>query len=128
MIPVDTNVFRLMGTGNVSPVLEWVETADGKRRPGDVQEVNDQGAPMWEVECLRSVERFGKSVTEPVSVRVPHPTEPSIKGYAPVPFDGLSVDFFVSKGQGREAWRATGLASSASSSSSSATASESSKN
>ena len=126
MIPVDTNVFRLMGTGNVSPVLEWIETADGKRRPGDVQEVNEQGAPMWEVECLRSVEKFGKSVTESVSVRVPHASEPSIKAYAPVPFDGLSVDFFVSKGQGREAWRASGFASSASSAP--AASSESGKN
>lgn len=126
MIPVDTNVFRLMGTGNVNPVLEWIETADGKRRPGDVQEVDDKGIPMWEVECLRSTEKFGKSVTESVSVRVPHAGEPSIKAYAPVPFDGLSVDFFVSKGQGREAWRASGL--SASGSASPAAASESSKN
>lgn len=128
MIPVDTNVFHLMGTGNVNPVLEWIEIAPRKRRPGDVQEVDDKGVPMWEVECLRFMERFGKSVSETVSVRVPHPTEPSIKQYAPVPFHGLAVDFYVKQGQGREAWRAAGLASSASSSSSAATASESSKN
>lgn len=126
MIPVDTNVFHLMGTGNVNPVLQWIETADGKRRPGDVQEVDDKGVPMWEVECLRSVDKFGKAVTESVSVRVPHPSEPTVKAYAAVPFDGLSVDFFVSKGQGREAWRASGL--SASGSASPAAASESSKN
>ena len=128
MIPVDPNAFRLMGTGNVSPVFEWIEVEDGKRRPGKEQERDDKGVPIWEVECLRSVEKFGKSVTESVSVRVPHPSEPSIKAYAPVPFDGLSVDFFVSKGQGREAWRASGFASSGAASSAPAASSESAKN
>lgn len=111
MIPVDATRFQAIATGIVSPVQEWVETSDGKRRPSDVQASNAQGQPLWSVEILRMVSRFGRDSTETTTVTVPSPTEPHVVALKQCHLQGLEVEFFVSKGQGRERWSASGIQS-----------------
>ena len=110
MIPVDSTRFQAIATGIVEPVTEWMETADGKRRPSDVQATSDNGQPLWQIEILRTVSRFGRQATETARVTVPSSTEPTITSLRPVPFQGLEVDFYGTKSGGvRESWSATGI-------------------
>lgn len=106
VLPVDANRIRLMGTGNVSPSMEWIQGADGKNRPSDVQAVSEDKVPLWNVEVLRQDVVFGAEKTVPTDVTVPSATEPVVPGMAPVVMPGLVVSYYAKGGAIREYWSA----------------------
>lgn len=109
-IPVDMSRIDLIGTGNVTPTMEWAQGADGKNRPSDVQAVNEQNVPLWSVEVLRQDRVFGTEKTVSTQITVPHHTEPQIKAFSPIAMHGVEVNVYSTKNGGmRESWRAEGI-------------------
>lgn len=52
--PIDTDRVQMISTGTVTPMVKWVELADGSRRPdpNGRQEVDEQGRGLWRVEAI----------------------------------------------------------------------------
>ncbi|WP_157571096.1 hypothetical protein [Nocardioides insulae] len=99
------------GTGIVEPVMEWVETPEGRRRPGDVQaRSEDTGMPLWAVEVLYVQSSFGRRSTVTAKVTVGHEEEPRVAPLTPIGFTGLRVEVRTNKAGGfAEYWSAEGL-------------------
>lgn len=52
-IPIDTNRVRFLGTGKVAERAKYAELSDGsRRRVPDAQDTDEQGRPLWVVDCL----------------------------------------------------------------------------
>ena len=67
----------MTGTGIVEPVMDWIETPDGKRRPGDTQSRDERtGMLQWAVEVLYISESFGRKSTVTAKVTVGQEDEP----------------------------------------------------
>lgn len=101
----------MRSTGIVNEVKDWVDGADGKRRPGQSQSRDeDTGMPLWEVEVLYRQVAFGRESNTTGVVRVGSPVQPVLGEFALVQFDGLTVEVRVTKAGGlSESWRAEGL-------------------
>lgn len=99
------------GTGIVEPVMEWIETEDKKRRPGDTQARDENtGMPLWAVEVLYIQSSFGRRSTVTAKVTVGHEEEPKVAPLAPIGFNGLRVEVRTNKAGGLvEYWSAEGL-------------------
>ena len=87
---IDTVRSPLITTGTVRPVDKFGERG--------VQEVNEAGVPLWDVDCIVPSTSFGKPVTEVVAVRVPAPKQPEIGQYQPLQLERPDVSFYVGKG------------------------------
>ena len=101
----------MRSTGIVNEVKDWVDGADGKRRPGQAQSRDeDTGMPLWEVEVLYRQVAFGRESNTTGVVRVGAPVQPVLGEFALVEFDGLTVEVRVTKAGGlSESWRAEAL-------------------
>jgi hypothetical protein len=98
---VDSNRQQMMATGVVEPVNEWIETADGKRRPGEVQARHeDTGAPLWGVEVVYQSVSWGRVSTESVKVTVPAREMPAPSLFSPIKFADLVASVRVDKRNG----------------------------
>lgn len=94
---IDGTRQKMMTTGVVEPVNEWIEV-DGKRRPGDVQaRQEDTGMPLWGVEVVYQSEDWGRKSTVSEKVTVGAQTEPKPGMFQPVIFEGLAVSVRVDK-------------------------------
>lgn len=106
-IPTDCERLGAVFSGQVEPVVQWVDGPDGSRRPGD-QESNAAGVPMWTVHALViSGER-----PETIGVRVPAPTCPEPTPLTPAAFERLVCTARVNRRTGALAtyWAADGIA------------------
>jgi hypothetical protein len=99
------------GTGIWEPVKEWIETPEGKRRPGDKQARDENtGMPLWAVEVLYIQTSFGRKSTVAAKVTVPHEEEPKVAPLSPIGFTGLRVEVRTNQAGGfAEYWTAEGL-------------------
>lgn len=109
---VDSRRQAMRSTSIVNEVKDWVEGADGKRRPAESQARDeDTGLLLWEVEVLYRQIAYGRESNTTGVVRVGSPVKPVLGEFVPVAFDGLSVEVRVTKAGGlSESWRAEGLA------------------
>jgi len=95
---VDSNRQQMVATGVVEPVMEWVETAEGKRRPGDNQARQDgTGLPLWGVEVVYQSESWGRVSTESVKVTVPAMEMPAPSLFTPIQFRDLVASVRVDR-------------------------------
>ena len=95
---VDSNRQQMVATGVVEPVMEWVETAEGKRRPGDNQARQDgTGLPLWGVEVVYQSESWGRVSTESVKVTVPALEMPAPSLFTPIQFNDLVASVRVDR-------------------------------
>ncbi|MBO0609352.1 hypothetical protein [Myceligenerans salitolerans] len=111
---VDSSRQQMAATGVVEAVREWVETADGKRRPGENQARHEgTGLPLWGVEVLYQTESWGRVSTETVKVTVPAMTEPAPGMFRPIVFEGLTANARVDRRSQAlsVSWEAEGIAS-----------------
>lgn len=101
----------MSATGITEKVMEWVETPEGKRRPGDVQARDENtGMPLWGVEVLFVQTSFGRRSTVTAKVTVGHEDEPKVAPLSPVGFNGLRVEVRINKAGGlQEFWSAESL-------------------
>lgn len=101
----------MTGTGIVEPVMEWIETPEGKRRPGDKQARDENtGMPLWGVEVLYVQSAFGRKSTSTAQVTVGLESEPQVAPLSPIGFTGLRVEVRTNKAGGFvEYWTAEGL-------------------
>lgn len=108
---VDSERQKMTATGIVTPVMEWIETADGRRRPGDLQlRHEDTGMRLWQVEVTYRAEVFGREHTVTAGVTVGAEQEPSPEVYSPIVFDVLKVEARVNKAGGWvERWEAESI-------------------
>lgn len=108
---VDSIRQPMTGTGIVEQVMEWVETPDGKRRPGDNQARDEHtGMPLWGVEVLYIQTAFGRKSTVTAKVTVGLESEPQVAPLSPIGFVGLRVEARTNKAGGFvESWTAEGL-------------------
>ncbi|MFD6138873.1 hypothetical protein [Promicromonospora sp. NPDC060271] len=110
---VDSNRQQMMATGVVEPVNEWIETADGKRRPGDIQARDENtGAPLWGVEVVYQSVSWGRVSTESVKVTVPAREMPAPSLFSPIKFEDLVASVRVDKRNNglSTSWEASGIA------------------
>ena len=110
---VDSNRQQMVATGVVEPVMEWVETADGKRRPGDNQaREQDTGLPLWGVEVVYQSESWGRVSTESVKVTVPAQAMPAPSLFTPIQFNDLVASVRVDRRNNglSTSWEAAGIA------------------
>jgi len=107
-LPVDGSRFQLRSTGIVNSVEKYSEDRSAPR----VQDSSTEGVPLWEIECLRQIEDFGKRHTETIQVRLPSATEPVVPEGSPR-FAALTVSATIHKasGQLRIYWTASGVES-----------------
>lgn len=85
-IPVDGTRVRLMATGVVQAVDEWVEVGTGsdaqRRRSGNQQRDETTRLPLWRVEALIPPEAGDeRAQTEKVWVEVPSKDMPEVGGW-----------------------------------------------
>ncbi|NYI99583.1 hypothetical protein HNR19_000282 [Nocardioides thalensis] len=108
---IDSDRQTMVATGIVSPVFEWIETPDGKRRPGEIQARDeDTGMPLWNVEVSFRVSMFGRESTVNANVGVGAVEKPEPAMYSPIVFDGLVVSVRLNKNGGfTEYWSADGV-------------------
>lgn len=109
---VDSMQQPFTATGIVDPVMEWVETPDGKRRPSkDKQARNENtGMPLWGVEVLYIQTAFGRRSTVTANVTVEAETEPKPAPMTPIGFNGLQVEVRTNKAGGLiEYWSAESI-------------------
>jgi hypothetical protein len=101
----------MTGTGIVEPVMDWIETPDGKRRPGDTQSRDERtGMLLWAVEVLYISESFGRKSTVTAKVTVGQEDEPKVAPLSPIAFNGLRVEVRTNKAGGfAEYWSAEGV-------------------
>jgi hypothetical protein len=95
---VDGKRQQMVATGVVEPVMEWVETAEGKRRPGDAQARQDgTGMPLWGVEVAYQTENWGRVSTVTVKVYTGHAQAPQDLPATPTgtPGGGLTVTAYA---------------------------------
>lgn len=110
---VDSNRQQMVATGVVEPVMEWVETAEGKRRPGDNQARQDgTGLPLWGVEVVYQSESWGRVSTESVKVTVPAMEMPAPSLFTPIQFNDLVASVRVDRRNNglSTSWEAAGIA------------------
>jgi hypothetical protein len=101
---INTQMSPLVAAGTVRSVEKFGERG--------VQDTNDAGQPLWEIDVLVPGMSFGKPTTDIVAVRVPSPTEPKVAQYQPVNFERPEVSFYASKGVLRTNLSAAGIAAS----------------
>lgn len=107
-MPIDASRLVLPFAGTVRPVMGWL---DGKSTG---EQETENGALLWEVDCAVMVPGFnGANRTEIVAVRVPAVAEPKLQPFAPVPFERLEMNAYLSKGDLRVNLSAAGLAGAA---------------
>ena len=95
---VDSNRQQMVATGLVEPVMEWVETAESKRCPGDVQARHeDTGAALWGVEVVYQSASWGSVSTESVKVTVTAREMPAPSMFTPIKFDELVAAVHVGR-------------------------------
>jgi hypothetical protein len=52
-IPIDSTKVRFISTGKAAARAQYAELADGsRRRVRDSQDTDDQGRPLWIIDCL----------------------------------------------------------------------------
>ena len=109
---VDSARQVMRSTGIVNEVREWVDGPEGKRRPSELQARDENtGMLLWDVEVLYRQVAFGRESNATGMVRVGAPVKPVLGEFAPVGFDGLSVEVRVTKAGGlSETWRADSVA------------------
>jgi hypothetical protein len=110
---VDSNRQSMLATGVVEPVMEWVETAEGKRRPGDNQARQEgTGLPLWGVEVVYQSESWGRVSTESVKVTVPAMEMPAPSLFTPIQFNDLVASVRVIRANGglSTSWEAGSIA------------------
>ncbi len=105
---IDSQRQAMVATGIVAPVFEWIETADGKRRPGEIQARDeDTGMPLWNVEVSYRTETFGRESTVTANVTVGAVEKPTPGMFTPITFDELVVSVRLNKNGGfTEYWSA----------------------
>jgi hypothetical protein len=108
---IDSQRQAMTATGIVAPAFEWIETAEGKRRPGEIQARDENtGMPLWQMEVLYRAESFGRESTIKATVLVGAVEKPSPAMFTPVTFDGLTVTVRLNKAGGfTEYWSAEGI-------------------
>lgn len=101
----------MTATGIVDPVMEWEETPDGRRRPSDKQQRNQNtGMPLWTVEVLYVQTSFGRRSTVTARVTVAGLDEPTPAPMAPIGFRGLRAEVRINKAGGFvEIWSAESI-------------------
>ncbi|MEI2733001.1 MAG: hypothetical protein V9G08_13560 [Dermatophilaceae bacterium] len=89
-------------TGNNSGHPDFgVQVAPGQPRP---QATNENGVPLWDIECMRQIVEFGRSRTEVYTVLVPSAQQPVLSP-GPVRFRDLRITVSTRvqrQGTGRE--------------------------
>lgn len=107
-LPIDIERLGAVYTGQVEPVMPWIEGPDGKRRPGTEQE-RDQatGAPLWTVHAMVAA---GERPTL-IAVRVPSPTCPEPTPFTVASFERLVCTARVNRTSGQLGtyWSAAGV-------------------
>jgi hypothetical protein len=105
---VDTERQEFVATGIAQPVMEWIETPEGNRRPGDLQSRDeDTGMPLWGVEVSYRTETFGRESTATALVTVGAVDRPAPAAYTRITFEGLRVNVYPTKAGGfSERWSA----------------------
>lgn len=103
---VDSRRQDLRATGIVNPVREWrQDPATGKRRRTEVQEVNQDRIPMWDVEIRFVGTAFGEDQTMTAFVKVGSETRPEFVDGSRPEF----MDLWVEERGTRTVWWADSL-------------------
>lgn len=105
---IDSERQEMVATGIVAPLMEWIETADGRRRPSDIQDRDEKtGMPLWQVEVSYRSASFGREYTVTAMVAVGAMDIPNPAPFTHIVFDVLRVEAHVNKAGGfSERWSA----------------------
>ena len=108
---VDSKRQQMRATGIVNEVREWVDGADGKRRPGTDQARDENtGMPLWDLEVLYRQTSFGRESNVTGAVRVGAVDRPTVSEFAHVAFVNLTAEVRINRAGGLvESWRADGV-------------------
>ena len=105
LLPIDVERLGVIASGHVEPVFPWIEK-DGRRQPGDHQETDDQGLPLWTVHALV----MSDSRPTAIAVRVPARECPQPTALAPAAFERLECNARADRnGKLATYWAAAGI-------------------
>lgn len=109
---VDSSRQPMIATGIVEPVMEWMETADGGRRPSETQARDeDTGMPLWAVEVLYVQTSFGRESSVTARVTLGAEVKPEPVRLQPIGFTGLHAEVRLNKAKALvESWTAEAIA------------------
>lgn len=108
---VDSDRQPMISTAIVEKSMEWVQTSDGKMRPGEVQARDENtGMPLWNVEVMYQSTSWGRTSSLTAMVTVGAEDEPKPQPLTPITFTGLTVSVSKNKAGGiTERWAAEGI-------------------
>jgi len=126
-LPIDSTKIEFISTGKVIPKPLYVELSDGSRRRDPSRQATDEnGVPLWTVDCLNTGEDDDNRRAETIAVTVASPEKPQVTKFQPVRFEGLVANVWLPKGSRfpEFTFRATGVTNSTGSGSGSSRASK----
>ncbi|MFR9803651.1 hypothetical protein ACL02T_15280 [Pseudonocardia sp. RS010] len=98
---LDTNRTTLIFSGKVIPKAEYVELTNGERRRSGNQAKDENGTPLWTMDCFSADDDSMRA--EVVAVTVASHEEPTARQFAPVKFVNLRANVYVNSQTGRAA-------------------------
>jgi hypothetical protein len=105
-LPVDGSRLGTIATGNVSGVYRYQDESERKAGTARVQDLSEDGQPLWSVEATLVSEQYGTKTTQVIQVRIPAKVEPVVS-LGPVQFNMLTASVRLTKGQ--VYWEAEGI-------------------
>jgi hypothetical protein len=105
-LPIDSPRLGMDATGIVSAVFRFQTETERQAGSARVQELSEDGRPVWTVEALWVIEQYGTHSTEVIHIRIPAKVQPVVPP-GPVQFNSLTASVRLSKGQ--VYWAADGI-------------------
>jgi hypothetical protein len=104
-IPIDSTKVRFISTGKAAARSQYAELADGsRRRVPDSQESDDQGRPLWVIDCLADDPDGDRA--QIASVKVASYEVPEFRLGDEVRFTGLVAVPYVRDNRVQISWQA----------------------
>lgn len=105
-LPIDGSRLGTIATGNVSGIYRYQDESERKAGTARVQDLSEDGRPLWSVEATLVSEQYGVKTTQVIKVRIPAKVEPVVS-LGPVQFSALIASVRMTKGQ--MYWEADGI-------------------
>ncbi|WP_226366636.1 hypothetical protein [Pseudonocardia sp. ICBG162] len=108
-IAIDQSRTKFVYSGLCVEKPRYVQLSDGTSKRDGSQMTNDDGVPLWTMDCYVDDENATRA--EAIGVTVPSYDEPTAARFQPITFDGLVATIYTGRdGQPAVSLKATGIA------------------
>lgn len=115
-LPIDSSAIEFISTGKVLAKPLYVDMGNGEKKADRTrQATDDQGVPLWTVDCIDTADDDEARRAETIGVTVASHEKPQVAKFRPVSFVGLVANVYLPRGQKfpQFTFRASGVAGAA---------------